>query len=396
MKRGATPSWVATDGAITRLERIPFSQKDYQERYLQEILDRNPEILPVDEFERDFGPIVSVGREINGIDNLFVSPTGHITLVETKLWRNPQATREVVAQVLDYASRLTKLSYEDFEDLCRSALVPAPLADSSLYELVATRFPEEIPPEPQFHDELSKSLRNGRFLLLIVGDGIRENLQDILRVVHSQPQLQFTFGMVALQLYSLSGIATGRLVVPQVVANSTEIVRAVVKVETSGPATVSVGLEEATDNSQDGGRRRKLSEDEFYEQVGDQATRAYIESVFERVKEMGASLEMRGSSVSLRLLDPRGSGRKFTLFVMLPTGSIYFGWLSNQLKNAGYDPLFATAYLDRLLAMFPWVKRSSKDPDNLSQQLSKEMLEPRLDEFFDALEEFITNINSAA
>jgi hypothetical protein len=29
---------------------------------------------------RDFGPIVSVGREINAIDNLFVSPTGHITL----------------------------------------------------------------------------------------------------------------------------------------------------------------------------------------------------------------------------------------------------------------------------------------------------------------------------
>ena len=37
------------------------------------------------------------------IDNLFLTPTGDIILVETKLWSNAKARREVVAQALDYA-----------------------------------------------------------------------------------------------------------------------------------------------------------------------------------------------------------------------------------------------------------------------------------------------------
>jgi hypothetical protein len=39
-------------------------------------------------------------------------------VVETKLWRNPEAHRSVVAQIIDYAKDLSKMSFEDF---CESA-----------------------------------------------------------------------------------------------------------------------------------------------------------------------------------------------------------------------------------------------------------------------------------
>ena len=57
-----------------------------------------------------FSPPRTVGREVltaaGLIDVLYVSPAGLVTIVETKLWRNPEARREVVGQILDYAKEL--------------------------------------------------------------------------------------------------------------------------------------------------------------------------------------------------------------------------------------------------------------------------------------------------
>ena len=48
---------------------------------------------------------------------LLITPDGNLVLVECKLWRNPQARREVLAQIIDYAKDLIRL---DFEALGRS------------------------------------------------------------------------------------------------------------------------------------------------------------------------------------------------------------------------------------------------------------------------------------
>ena len=41
--------------------------------------------------------------------------TGRIIILEAKLWRNPESKRKVIAQILDYASELTRWSFEDLE-----------------------------------------------------------------------------------------------------------------------------------------------------------------------------------------------------------------------------------------------------------------------------------------
>ncbi len=43
-------------------------------------------------------------------------------LVEAKLWRNPEARRKVIGQILDYAKELSRWNYEDpiFDLLCGS------------------------------------------------------------------------------------------------------------------------------------------------------------------------------------------------------------------------------------------------------------------------------------
>lgn len=41
------------------------------------------------------------------VDNLLATPDGDLVLVGCKLWRNPEALREVVGQTLDYAKELS-------------------------------------------------------------------------------------------------------------------------------------------------------------------------------------------------------------------------------------------------------------------------------------------------
>ena len=163
----------------------------------------NPGILPVSSFDPSFGPVVSLGREIMGIDNLFISPTGRLTLVEAKLWRNPQAVREVLAQVVDYASRLSELTYEDFEERCRASRQTPITNGFGLFDLVCREFPDHNIQQTEFVDGVTRNLRNGRFLLLVVGDGIREGLERMLDALHHQSRLHFTFGLVELQLFRL-------------------------------------------------------------------------------------------------------------------------------------------------------------------------------------------------
>jgi hypothetical protein len=229
MRASGTPHLVSVSGDSTALERVSLGSGEIREGHLQELLDKNPSILPVNQFDGSFGPLVSLGREIMGIDNLFIGPNGRLTVVETKLWRNPQATRTVLAQILDYASRLSRQTFEEFQATCQAANQCALSGGTGLYQFVTTQFPNQVPPEAEFTDRVQRDLRNGRFLLLVVGDGIREGLERVLDALHHQSRLHFTFGLVELALYR-EPESGGMLVVPSVIAHSTEVERAVVTI----------------------------------------------------------------------------------------------------------------------------------------------------------------------
>ena len=100
---------------LIRSETPPFTEDG-----LQELLARNPSMLPIDEIEPAFAPLVCLGREITTavgpLDILYASPSGYLTLVETKLWKNSQSRREVVGQIIDYAKELAKWSFDDLDE----------------------------------------------------------------------------------------------------------------------------------------------------------------------------------------------------------------------------------------------------------------------------------------
>ena len=81
------------------------------EAYIQALVHEHPACLPIAEIDAMFSGPVPICTELNTpagpIDNFMVTPSGLPVLVECKLWRNPEAQREVVSQILDYAKELS-------------------------------------------------------------------------------------------------------------------------------------------------------------------------------------------------------------------------------------------------------------------------------------------------
>ena len=157
-----------------------------------------------------------------------------MTLVETKLWRNPEARRTVVAQLIDYASHVSTWTYNELRQAVLDSRKGDALASADpLVELVDDG--EEGVNEREFVDRVNRNLRLGRFVLLIVGDGIHEGVEQMADFLNQTPRLQFTLGLVEMGLYALDPKAEPPefYVQPRIVARTREVTRAVVEIKTT-------------------------------------------------------------------------------------------------------------------------------------------------------------------
>ena len=372
MKRDGTPHLLSAQYGAQRLHRLELGSREIQESDLQDILDSNPSLLPVSRFDQSFAPAISLGCEIMGIDNLFISPTGRLTVVETKLWRNPQAVREVLAQMIDYASRLSELDYEALESRCRNS-GRSTVGEMGLYDVVRAACPDSVAAEAAFIDQTTRDLRNGRFLLLIVGDGIRDGLDRMLDALHHQSRLHFTFGLVELRLFRMPD-DKGILAVPSVVCQSTEIERAVVTVRNIGSADVQVEV-----RSDPKEKAPRLSEREFLESIADADTRQFAQKIFEWARD-NASIQTSPKSAAIRV--PFSTTRKgLILMRIFRSGLVYVTppKLRLTLRDAGVHEDLALEIADRLNSIFPTTELRPNQPAVITP-VRANLLLPKVDE----------------
>ena len=231
MKRSqGIPVLVGNTGEQRSLERIQLGSGNHSEAWLQALIQTHPDILPIADIEPGFGMLVPAAREVpcghGFIDNLYLTPSGDIVFVETKLWRNNEIRREVVAQTLDYVSALTAMSYETFE----LAVSKGDGAPGRLYDLVAGN-PEALE-EADFIDAVASNLRYGRMLAIVLGDGIRSETEALAGLLQSHAGAHFTFALVE--------VATWRneqgdiLAIPNTLARTVMIERGIVRMEQAG------------------------------------------------------------------------------------------------------------------------------------------------------------------
>ena len=377
MRRHGQPHLIPTTGNPAPLTRVDLTHEFIKESWLQKTLHNNPEILPVSELDSYFAPPVSIGREILNIDNLFVSPAGGITLVETKLWRNPEAMRTVVAQILDYAKRLSKLSYEDLEKEAKSALKATQQGKFSLYAHVTAGLTDDVPDEQEFHDAVQKNLRHTKFMLLIVGDGIRETVESMVDLFQQYPQMRFTFGLVELQVFE-SSTFTGKLIIPHVIARTTEIERAVVRIEGNATATVSFDLNE--EGKVGGYKSHTLTEQEFFDALKDDTTRKVFHRLLTVSLELGAYHAWAVASVSIRFRDPKGTENHLRILRLRKDGSVALRSFPKQFQELGIDPNIGSQWLEEASSLFDNVS-VNKEKQTLSREFTAKEVDDKYDEF---------------
>ncbi len=229
-RQHATPLLIPADGgAATPLVPLAMGAGGHQvsEAEIQALVQAHPACLPITEIDPLFAAPVPICIELNTpagpIDNFMVTASGLPVLVECKLWRNPEGRREVVGQILDYAKELSRWSSSDLQrEVSKNLKRPG----NALLELVreAGHDVDEI----AFNDALTLNLRRGRFLLLIVGDGIREGVEAIAEYLQAHAGLHFTLGLVELPIYLAPD--GQRLIAPRVLARTALITREVVSV----------------------------------------------------------------------------------------------------------------------------------------------------------------------
>lgn len=227
-----------------------------QEHHLRDLIYDHPEAVPVHALDPSYGRMFTVARELSipgvgFVDVLLADEWGRLVLIECKLWRNPQARREVVGQILDYARELSRYGYEDLQ---RQVSIATRRSGNVLYQLAREAGCELS--EASFVDRVERDLAAGRFLLLVVGDGITEGTRRIGEYLSDQPGLAFNFGLIEMAEYRYTD-DSGRertIMQPRVLARTATIERHVIRMEVPG-----MSIEAATDAGSSG-TNREVSE----------------------------------------------------------------------------------------------------------------------------------------
>lgn len=344
---------VKSERDITKFEEITTASGAFSEAWLQEILRQHPDILPVEEFGPVFHPLISIGREVlttaGSIDNLFISHSGYLVVVETKLWRNPEAKREVVAQLIDYAASLAHISYDELDELVRQYLRRYEQSESSLEQWVEARLE---PVDLGFQRRVARNLKLGRLLLLIVTDHARPSVLDMLRRVNAYPSLSMDIAVVEMRPFRRLGAGdNGVLLIPYVAGRTEIIERSVVEVTVQGAPESKVSVRQ-TRYEDDEVRRRRIglkSEDAFWDLVKEktpeleEAARMLLDA-FRNYEEINFSL--RESSIVVEANVP-GKDVTISLFFLKANGKVVFwpGTVRRRLRAAKIEEGIASDYI---------------------------------------------------
>lgn len=316
-RRDGTPLWIDDSSpnalAMTRAD-LQGAASQYDEAWLQDLLHRMPSVIPIEQIEPGFGRLIPLCRELpltigggrsGALDNIFVTPGGGLVLVEAKLWRNPEARRSVVAQAMEYAAAVFRLTYEELQ----MAVLRARSSDSekkaSLFEIASAI--ESSIDESEFVDAISRNLRRGRAVVAIVGDGIREDIAPLAELLQSHAGHRFTFALIELAVYQTPQSAV-RVVMPSVLAQTALIERGVVYIDDSqSPQRVLVREPIVSASSPVRDRAIGIGEDEFYEILDQRnpGSSALVKSLLSKAEEIGVYAD-RQSGLNLKHASPAG------------------------------------------------------------------------------------------
>lgn len=378
------------------------------EEFLQEVIDQTPEILPIRDFFPSAQSVISLGREIpldlgerqGFVDNMLVTNEGRLVLVETKLWRNPEAIREVVIQTLEYGMTVSRLGLQELEArLRRSDPKGTHLSDrETIHDFVTSR-PENQRAkgvDASFGEALENHLASGEVLLLIVADGIRTSVERIAQWMNDKAgSSPLRFGLVELQLYEMPD--GSRLVTPKTRLRTREISRHVVVVDirndSSARASATVTDEFRTKAGTAASETRPvrsagppITKEALLAQITE-ADRPTVEALIEGLESIGLDQNTKGTHmVRYGLTYPADGGEFIPLFYFTPKNA--WGSCPKRIRELlGEEGAIEFKKAMNRAADF-WNSDQLSNPDSGGSGIRYALVKSRTGEIVTALEEF--------
>jgi hypothetical protein len=345
-KPSTSPVLLREGGLIQVLRPLPKVHSRFDEAFLQDILAKHPEILPVSAIRADVGSLVCIGREVSlpsgAVDNLYLSTGGYPVLVETKLWRNPQARREVLAQTLDYIKDITRKNFDWLQEQWKIRRKESGNERSLMDEIsdAAEQNGEEFE-EAIFYDRVNRALSRGHLLAMIVGDGVESRLQDLVDdLCKHSAHLRYTLSLCELAFFEMGKeTANEMIIVPRIVGHVEPVERAYIRLEFAGGLEEKLTVYPVVDStSEPRPGRGILSAEEFYLSVETAVGREVRDEMEKAIKELiqscGLEPDYKAAAIMLKLPDLEGEAPGASLIAFEREGRIYNpGFMRGQLKR---------------------------------------------------------------
>jgi hypothetical protein len=349
-----TALFVGQNGEAEKLKRIPFMSASFNEAWLQELIERNPSIIPSGEVGGEYAPLVCIGREVpvgsgdtqGYIDNLYVTPSGNVVVVETKLFRNQESRRTVVAQIIDYAKELQKWDAEKLDEVASDYFYRTDGQAARIIDVMARLGHLNLSADGQLTDSINQNLRSASFLLFIIGDGIRSSVQQLADFLNENASMSFNLALAELEVYQHD---EGVIVIPNLLTKTTVIERSVVSF---GLSSFSGQINSAAQDQKQYVRKPILSRREFIDIFADNG--GYDpDQVTELIADIesldGLSVAIAPTELTIRF-SPGGDSSCALLTFGISSGHADLYVMPERIKKAleryGQFPFGADRFLD--------------------------------------------------
>jgi len=184
-----------------------------------------------------------------------------------------------------------------FEEACLKSYIGP---QNSLYEIIQQYYPETE--EATFVDNIQKNLRKGRFLLTIIGDGIRENMEEMIDYIQRNNHLSFTLALIEIPLFE-NAESNEIVITPRILAKTKEIERVVFKV-------LDDNLQYSKPEINDFTRAKSITEKIFFERLENNIgkansiqTREFLGQLYNELKVVAKPGRGRKLSMNLKSAD---------------------------------------------------------------------------------------------
>jgi len=399
-----------SDGETSHLRRISSratrrnQHPVFEEKWFQQLLYKFPSLLPVSEIEPAFASLEPIAMEVpvagKSLDLLFINPDGLIALVETKLFKNPEARREVIAQVIDYACEMSEWNYAQLVQAVKSATKST--GPDPLLRIMRETTQDRPFDENEFKKSVARNLQKGRFLLLIVADEISSESERMVEFIERTPHLHFTFGLVELALFHENEDSIDPLYVqPRILAKTELHPRIVLDITLADGIQMKSHIRQQSPTHTS---RTNVTAEEFFRLLKEEAPTAseLAEWALSNATEHQLRVDWGATGPSLKYIEET-SGEDFNFGQLGKDGSLRTGTLLPRFTRLAFPTDIALDYLDEIIRLVPgsYRKEFPYQHDVKTQAilygddgawLPLEKLAPHRAQWFDAMDKAIQRI----